>query len=205
MFKIWKMDKPLLLASGSVTRLNLLKSAAIPVEAAKPLVDERAIETSLKTRKLTPDLIALELAIAKGAEVSARYPDRLIVAADQTLALGEEQFHKPGSQEQARAQLKKLSGKTHDLHAAVVCFRDGQRCYAQIQSAHLTVRELGSDFLDAYLAEAGDAILNSVGGYQVEGLGVHLFKRIDGDHSTILGLPLPPLLAYFRSIGALAA
>jgi septum formation protein len=202
---LWKLDQPLLLASTSATRLQLLRSASIPVETKSPDVDERAIEASLHDRNMAPDMIALELASAKGAQVSNQMPDRLIVAADQTLALAAEQFHKPDNADQARAQLGKLSGRTHALHSGVVCFRNGERLFAHVESAHLTMRELGPAFLDAYLAAAGDAVTKSVGGYQLEGLGVHLFERVEGDHSTILGLPLLPLLAYLRSAGAVEA
>lgn len=202
---LWKLHQPLLLASTSATRLHLLRSASIPVETRSPDVDERAIEASLRDRNMTPDLVALELASAKGAWVSSQMPDRLILAADQTLALGAEQFHKPDDADQARAQLRKLSGQTHVLHSAVVCYRNGQRVFAHVESAHLTMRELGPAFMDAYLAAAGDSVTKSVGGYQLEGFGVHLFERVEGDHSTILGLPLLPLLAYLRAAGAVEA
>jgi septum formation protein len=202
---LWKLDQPLLLASTSATRLHLLRSAAIPVETRSPDVDERAIESSLQERNMTPDLVALELASAKGSQVSSQIPDRLIVAADQTLALGAEQFHKPGDADQARAQLRKLSGRTHALHSAVVCYRNGQRLFAHVETAHLTMRKLGPAFMDAYLVAAGEAVTKSVGGYQLEGLGVHLFERVEGDHSTILGLPLLPLLSYLRTAGAVEA
>jgi septum formation protein len=202
---LWKLEQPILLASTSATRLQLLRSAAIPVETRSPDVDERAIEASLHERNMPPDLVALELASAKGAQVSSQLPDRLVVAADQTLALGADQFHKPANADEARAQLLKLSGRTHALHSGVVCFRNGQRLFGHVESAHLTMRELGPTFMDAYLAAAGDAVTKSVGGYQLEGLGVHLFARVEGDHSTILGLPLLPLLAYLRTAGAVEA
>lgn len=205
MSQLWKRDQNLLLASGSVTRLNLLRSASIPVDSETPDVDERAIEEGLRVDQLGPDLVALELASAKGAQVSHRFPGRLVVAADQTLALGSEAFHKPKSIADARAQLERLAGKTHALHSGVVCFEDGRRLFAHVESAHLTMRAFGSAFLDAYLAEAGESVLKSVGGYQVEGVGVHLFERIEGDHSTILGLPLTPLLAFLREARAVEA
>lgn len=202
---LWKLDQPLLLASTSATRLHLLRSASIPVETRSPDVDERAIEARLRKCDMAPDLVALELASAKGAQVSSQMPDRLIVAADQTLALGAEQFHKSDNADQARAQLRKLSGRTHALHSGVVCYRNGQRLFAHVESAHLTMREFGPAFLDAYLAAAGDSVTKSVGGYQLEGLGVHLFERVEGDHATILGLPLLPLLEFLRTAGAVEA
>jgi septum formation protein len=202
---LWKLDQPLLLASASATRLHLLRAAGIPVESRSPDVDERALEADLLGRNIPPDLIALELASAKGAQVSNLLPNRLIVAADQTLALGAEQLHKPDGARQARAQLQQLSGKIHALHSGVVCYRNGQRLFAHVESAHLKMRELGPTFVNAYLAAAGESVTKSVGGYQLEGLGVHLFERIEGDHSTILGLPLLPVLAYLRIAGAVEA
>jgi septum formation protein len=152
-----------------------------------------------------PDAIALQLAVAKAFQVSQLCPDRLVVAADQTLSLGPEQLHKPKTLDEARAQLRKLSGKTHTLHSAVVCFQNGEQTFAHVESARLTMRGFEPVFLDAYLSAAGAAVTHSVGGYQVEGFGVHLFERIEGDHSTILGLPILPLLAYLRRAGAIAA
>jgi len=203
MTSMWKLDQPLLLASSSVTRLDLLKSVGVPVGTRSPEVDERALEANLQARNIGPDAIALELAIAKGAQVSRASPDRLVVAADQTLSFEGEQLHKPKSLDEARAQLRKLSGKTHALHSAVVCFRNGEHVFAHVDTARLTMRDLGQPFLDAYLSIAGEAVTRSVGGYQIEGLGLHLFERIDGDQSTILGLPMLPLLAYLRRAGVL--
>ncbi|MDB5641803.1 MAG: Maf family protein [Hyphomicrobiales bacterium] len=205
MTPLWKLDQPILLASTSPTRLQLLQSAAIPVEVRSPDVDERAVEAELQRQNLSPDAIALELATAKGAQVSRQLSDRLVVAADQTLALGARQYHKPKNIDDGREQLLSLSGKTHALHSAVVCFRGGERLFAHVETARLTMRPFGPAFLEAYMSVAGDTVLRSVGGYQLEGFGVHLFERIEGDHSTILGLPLMPLLAYLRSAGAVEA
>jgi septum formation protein len=200
--QLWKLDQPLLLASTSATRLNLLKSASIPVEPMAPNVNERLVEADLHDRRLTPDLIALELARAKGSQVSQILRDRLVISADQTLALGTDQFHKPGSREGARAQLLRLSGQIHSLHSAVTCFRGGECIFSDVQSAHLKMRDFGAEFVDAYLDVAGASVTQSVGGYQLEGPGVHLFESVEGDHSTILGLPILPVLAFLRTIGA---
>jgi septum formation protein len=202
---LWKAKEPLLLASASRTRLSLLRAALIPVETKPPMVDERSIEAGLQRRGVEADQIALALASAKGEQVSCEHPDRLVLAADQTLALGREQLHKPTSLGEARLQLQTLSGGSHALHAAVVCFSNGQRVFAHVASALLTMRILQPAFIDKYLAAAGESALQSVGGYQLEGLGIHLFERIEGDHSTILGLPMMPLLAYFRSVGMVVA
>ncbi len=202
---LWKHDKPLVLASTSVTRLQLLSGISIPVEAVGADIDERILEASLQAEHASPARIALALAQAKAEDVARRFPGHWVIGADQTLALGDEQFHKPGSVTQAAAHLQRLSGKTHHLHSGVVAFFDGQCRYAHVESAAMNMRPLGADFLTAYLAAAGDAVTRSVGAYQVEGLGAHLFERIEGDHSTILGLPLLPLLAFFRQAGLVEA
>lgn len=203
MKQLWKLDQPLLLASTSVTRLNLLKAASIPVETAAPGIDERLVEAELQDRRLSPDLIALDLARAKGAQVSAIHRDRLVLSADQTLALAADQFHKPKSREDARVQLLRLSGQTHSLHSAVTCFRDGECIFSQVQTAHLTMRVFGTKFVDNYLDVVGVSAMQSVGGYQLEGTGIHLFESVDGDHTTILGLPILPVLAFLRHFGAI--
>ena len=205
MRQLWKLETPLLLASTSATRLNLLKAASIPVEPVAPNIDERLVEAELQERRLTPDLIALELARAKGSQISKLHRDRLVLSADQTLALGADQFHKPKSREDARAQLLTLSGNVHSLHSAVTCFRGGQCIFSHVQSAHLTMRDFGAEFVDTYLDAVGPAALQSVGGYQLEGPGVHLFESVEGDHSTILGLPILPVLSFLRTVGAVEA
>lgn len=203
MSSLWKDAAPLILASTSATRLQLLRSVNLPVEAVASNVDERSIEEELQRDQATPDTIALELARAKAVSVARRFPDRWVIAADQTLALGSRQFHKPASRDAAAEQLRSLSGQTHQLHSAMVCYRNNECRFQQVESASLTMRPFSSDFLRSYLELAGDAVMSSVGGYQVEGLGAHLFQRIEGDHSTILGLPLLPLLSFLRRAGLL--
>jgi len=127
-----------------------------------------------------------------------------VVGADQTLALGRTRFTKPVDRDAAREQLKALAGRTHELHSAVAVARDGRVLFSKVDTAKLTMRELSDDFLDAYLDTAGETVLASVGGYQLEGLGSHLFERIEGDYFTILGLPLFALLGFLRKEGCLA-
>ena len=127
-----------------------------------------------------------------------------MIGADQTLALGERLFSKPADRKQAAEQLHALAGRTHELHSAVAVARDGRTLFANISVARMTMRSLGSDEIDAYLGAAGEAVTTSVGAYQLEGLGVHLFERIEGDHFTILGLPLLPLLEFLRNQRLLA-
>ena len=148
--------------------------------------------------------MAALLAREKAGTVSAWLPGRLVLGADQTLALGQRRFSKPADRAAARAQLMALRGQTHELHAAIAAMRNGGVVFEHCEVARLTMREFSEDFLDSYLESAGDAVTASVGGYQLERLGIQLFERVEGDHNTILGLPLLPLLHYLRQRGLLA-
>ncbi len=197
----WLSEKPLLLASKSVARQALLRGAGIPFEAVPADLDERQIERD--SAHDAPDRVALHLAQAKAMALAAHYPDRIVVGADQTLALEDKRFSKPDNRAQAHTHLAALSGKTHHLHAAFALVHHGRVIHADIASARLTMRVLSDEFIANYLDAAGEAVFGSVGAYQLEGLGVHLFEAIEGDHSTILGLPLMPLLKALRDSGFL--
>lgn len=200
---LWRSSDALVLASKSVTRLALLASAGIPVETVSIGVDERELDAELVRNGASPATVALELARAKALAGSAARPGRLVIGADQTLALGDERFHKPVDLAAAQAQLRRLSGHTHELHSAIALALNGEILFQTVESAHLTMRALSEAALNAYLAGAGSGVSNSVGGYQLEGLGVHLFRKVEGDHSVILGMPLLPLLAFLRGRGDL--
>ncbi|HXW25858.1 MAG TPA: Maf family protein [Xanthobacteraceae bacterium] len=200
---LWLAPSPLVLASGSAVRRGLLEAAGVPVEARPASLDERAIEAGAPSEE--PGAVAALLARAKALHVAAQMPGRLVVGADQTLALGRRRFDKPKDRAAARAQLRALAGRTHELHAAVAVARGPQVLYEHVGVARLTMRALTDAFLDRYLDAVGPAVVASVGAYQVEGPGIHLFERIEGDHFTVLGLPLLPLLAYLRAEGSLAA
>jgi len=189
--------EPVILASQSATRQTLLRNAGIAFEAIAPQLDERGVQHASELR--APGDVALHLAEAKAAEVSARFPARLVIGADQTLALGARLFNKPGDRESAAAQLRSLAGATHELHSAIAVLRNGAVLFRHIAVARMTMRSMTDSEISAYLDAAGDAVTRSVGAYQLEGFGIHLFSRIDGDHFTILGLPLLPLLTYLRS------
>lgn len=199
---LWRDARPLILASASDTRRQLLASTGIPVEICPADVDERALEADLHRDLASPADVARTLARAKAASVSSQWPDHWIVGADQTLALGLMQFHKPSGAAQASEQLRALSGKTHHLYSAICLYRNGVCRFEDVMMASLSMRRFSDAFLATYLETAGEAVTRSVGAYQIEGLGIHLFDRIEGDHQTILGLPLLPLLAYLRSEGA---
>jgi septum formation protein len=152
-----------------------------------------------------PGEVALTLAREKARTVAAMSGNGVVVGCDQTLALGERRFDKPADRAGARAQLTTMRGKPHELHSAVAVCRNGAVTFAHVAVARLKMRDFSDSFLDAYLDAAGPTVTDSVGAYQLERTGVHLFETIEGDHFTILGLPLLPLLAHLRAIGALAA
>ena len=196
----WLGPKPLLLASTSPTRRLLLEGAGLPVETEAPGVDERAVEAA--DPAASPPALARRLAEAKALAVARRHPDRVVVGADQVLALGDSLFHKPESRAAAGAQIARLAGRTHHLHAAFAVAHGAEIRTSAVETASLTMRPLDEAQIAAYLACAGEARLRaSVGGYQLEGLGIHLFEAVSGEHSTILGLPLLPLLAVLRADG----
>ncbi len=194
---LWREKNPLILASQSRARQTLLTNAGISFEAVPAEIDERAVQQA--SHLTAPGDIAKLLAREKSLAVSARMPGRFVVGADQTLALGSRLFSKPGGRAQASEQLRALAGGTHELHSAVAVARDGEILFDDVTSAHMTMRKLGEAEINAYLDQAGEAVTSSVGAYQLEGPGVHLFERIEGDHFTILGLPLLPLLTFLRS------
>jgi septum formation protein len=194
---LWRGKYPLVLASQSRARQTLLANAGIDFEAIPADIDERAVQQN--SGLSAPGDIAALLAREKALAVSMRLSGRYIVGADQTLALGMRLFSKPSGRAQAREQLRALAGRSHELHSAVAVARDGKILFESAALARMTMRRLGEAEIDAYLDAAGEAVTSSVGAYQLEGLGVHLFERIEGDHFTILGLPLLQLLAFLRS------
>jgi septum formation protein len=194
---IWRGNDPLILASQSRARQMLLVNAGISFEAVPADIDERAVQ---KNSDLTsPGEIAGLLAREKALFVSAKNPGRYVIGADQTLALGDRLFSKPSGRAQAAEQLRLLAGNSHELHSAVAVISDGKIVFSDVSIARMTMRQLSENEISAYLDAAGEAVTTSVGAYQLEGLGVHLFERIEGDHFTILGLPLLQLLAFLRS------
>ena len=191
----------MILASQSRARQMLLANAGIFFEAVPADIDERALQEN--SGLSAPGEIAGLLAREKACFVSSKNPSRYVIGADQTLALGNRLFSKPAGRAQAADQLRLLAGHTHELHSAVAVARDGNILFSDVSLARLTMRALSGAQIRAYLDEAGEAVTSSVGAYQLEGQGVHLFERIEGDHFTILGLPLLPLLAFLRGEGLL--
>lgn len=191
----------LVLASGSSIRATLLRNAGLDFAVDPAGVDEREIERPLLEAGAEPQEIALVLGKAKALDVALRRPGDLVIGADQVLGLGSTRFTKPADLVAARSQLALLSGKAHDLHSSVVVAKGGEVLWSHVSTASLHMRALSDAELDAYLAAAGSAALSSVGCYQLEGLGIRLFERIEGDYFTILGLPLLPLLGFLREKG----
>jgi septum formation protein len=199
---LWLAAAPLVLASRSSVRQKLLAAAGVPVEVCPADIDERGLEAAAPLQ--APVAIAALLAREKAAVISRRMAGRLILGADQTLSLDGERFAKPADRPAARAQLRTLSGRTHELYSAIAFVRDGAVLFDHVGVARLTMRALSDRFLDAYLDAVGDAATMSVGAYQLEGLGIQLFERIDGDYFTVLGLPLTAALDFLRRQGSLA-
>jgi nucleoside triphosphate pyrophosphatase len=193
----------IILASTSPFRQLLLKNAGVRFTTESADIDERAVEEAAGGSGLSPDDMATILAEAKANEVASRHPNALVIGADQTLSLGDEILHKPADMEAARRRLLALSGRRHDLNSAVVIARGDEVLWRHVSVARMSMRELNPEYIGRHLADAGDEVLKSVGAYQLEGIGVQLFEKIEGDYFTILGLPLLPLLAELRKLDAI--
>ena len=199
---LWLAAAPLVLASRSAVRRTLLEAAGVPVEICPADIDERGVEAGAPLQ--APVAIAALLAREKAALIAERNRGRLVLGADQTLSLDGRRFTKPADRAAARAQLRGLSGRTHELYSAIAFVRDGTVLFEYVGVARLTMRAVSERFLDDYLDAVGDAATASVGAYQLEGFGIQLFERLDGDYFTVLGLPLLTALDFLRRHGCLA-
>jgi septum formation protein len=203
MMPLWQDDQPLVLASASSSRRAMLEAADIPVEIRVADIDERAVEEAAGIS--TPAEAAVLLAAEKAKAVGRLMPGRIVAGADQTLAFEDRRLNKPADIAAARAQLSMLAGRTHHLHSAVAVVEGDKVLFHAVDTASLTLRPLSGTFVERYLDAAGSTVLSSVGAYQLEKTGIHLFERIEGNYFTILGLPLLPLLGFLRRHGSLAA
>ena len=198
-------SREIVLASASRARREMLAAAGVPFTVDPADLDELALRNALLAEKksVAPAHIAEALARAKAEDVSGRHGDSLVVAGDQVLAFGPELLTKAKDQAAARATLLKLRGREHELHSAVAFAEDGHVIWSRVETARLFMRDFSDAFLDDYLVRAGDRICQSVGAYELEGLGVQLFERLEGDYFTVLGLPLLPVLEELRARGVI--
>lgn len=197
------MAERIILASGSPFRRELLERAGVTFAVVRPEIDERAVEATLDGTGATPEELALVLAEAKALDVAGRFPDALVIGSDQTLSLDDRLFHKPRDLEEARRTLLALAGRTHHLNSAAVLAQGEVTAWRHVETARMTMRKLDPASIGRYLARVGEHALASVGAYQVEGQGIRLFEKIEGDIFTVVGLPLLPLLGALRENGAL--
>ena len=199
------MAGSLVLASASPFRRMLLENAGIAFQATAADIDERAIEGEVERQGSSPEEVALILAEAKARNVGQAFPDDIIIGSDQTMSLGARVYHKPRDMSEARDHLMSLSGRVHQLNSGIVLTRGNDILWKHVSSARMSVRPLRPEFIDAHLARVGTKALASVGAYQLEGEGIQLFDRIDGDYFTILGLPMLPLLEKLRDLRVIDA
>ena len=195
---VWRGAGPLVLASSSESRRALFSAAGLEAESVAPEVDERALEERYLAGDCALEDLAVELAQAKALAISAKRPNAYCIGADQTLTLDGRIFHKSSDLIEAARTLVALSGKTHRLISAFCVARAGQALVVHRDHADLRMRALDPDEISRYLERAGPGVLASVGAYQGEGLGIHLFDHIEGDHSVVLGLPMLGLLRWMR-------
>jgi septum formation protein len=193
----------LVLASGSAARRALLTDAGLRFDVVVPDIDEAAVKFATRNGGGQAEQAALALASMKAAAVTDR--EAVVIGCDQILVCGTSWFDKPATAEVARHQLNSLRGRSHTLVTAVACHRGGERVWRHVEAPKLTMRPFSGAFLDAYMRAEGDAVLTTVGAYRLEGLGAHLFDAIEGEHASILGLPLTKLLGFLRQIGLVLA
>jgi septum formation protein len=198
---LWLTASPLILASRSRVRRALLEGAGVPVEVKPADIDERGVEVRAPLQ--APVVIAALLAREKVLATARQWAGRLVLGADQILSLEGRRFSKPSDRSAAHAQLRALSGRTHELYSAIAFAQDTTVLFEHVAVARLTMRMLSDHFLQNYLDAVGEAATASVGAYQLEGLGIQLFERVDGDYFTVLGLPLMTALDFLRRQGCL--
>ncbi|MEM7441994.1 MAG: Maf family protein [Pseudomonadota bacterium] len=193
----------IVLASGSSSRRSMLDAAGLEFLVDTPAVDEASVKQAMQADGAGPMDVAEALAEMKARQVSRRHPNAMVIGADQMLECGGVWFDKPVDLDHAQSHLVALRGKKHRLIASVVVVQNQARQWHHNDIVTLEMRPFSDAFLRSYLGRAGDAVLGSVGAYQLEGLGAQLFRRIEGDYFTVLGLPLLPLLDYLRTRGVL--
>ncbi len=193
----------LILASQSKFRAGLLAAAGVTAEAMPAFVDEAEIKAGAKAEGMSAVDTAMLLASLKAERIARRFPEALVVGGDQILVCEGRWFDKPPDLNAARTQLRELRGRTHELVTAVLCQRGEQRVWQHVATPRLVMRDFSEAFLEEYLTVEGEVLTTTVGAYRVEGPGMQLFDRIEGEHTAIMGLPLLPLLGFLRQHGVL--
>lgn len=197
------MTNNLILASGSAIRAEMLTNAGLDFQTKKPRVDEETIKLSLLHEGATARDIADTLAELKAQKVSNNSPGALVIGCDQVLELAGNTFDKPKDQAEAEQHLGLFSDSVHRLFSACVIYEDGKPIWRHVGVARMHVHPLSSEYIKDYVQRNWDEIRHCVGCYQLEGEGARLFRRIEGDNFTVLGLPLLELLSYLVMRGTL--
>lgn len=193
--------RPLILASGSAARRRMLAAAGLVFDVVPATIDEEKLRDAAMAHSSESGHanLAVLLAAAKAEDVSRRHPKALVIGSDQILSGNGRVFSKPDSIDEARNTLVDLRGRTHELHSAVALAEGGKTVWTSVETARLTMRDLSDAAIESYLQDVGNAIIGCVGAYQIEAAGIRLFESVSGDHFTIQGMPLLPLLAELRA------
>ncbi len=193
--------KSFILASGSVIRAEMLRNAGVPLETVVARVDEEAIKLAMLSEGAPARDIADALGEMKARRVATKYPEALVLGADQVLVCEGKMFDKPDSIDAAREQLQALRGKTHELLSAAVIIEDGAPIWRHIGRAQLMMRPFSDEFLENYLQAHAEDLFTTVGAYKLEVEGSQFFTRVQGDYFSVLGLPLLEILGFLRTRG----